>query len=115
MLINNMFSSNKLLEKALDASLLKNEAISSNLANVDTPGYKRKDVNFKECLKNASNSNSIEPKIVTDKENLKYRHDGNNVDVDTEMSEMAKNTIRYNVLISQLNNKLKRMKMSIKG
>lgn len=115
MRINSMFSNNRLLEKALDASLLKNETIADNIANVDTPGYKRKDVRFEEFLRNAQNTDSIEPEVVTEYDSLNYRKDGNNVDIDAEMAEMAKNTIRYNVLISRMNGKFRDMRTVMKG
>ncbi|WP_058485148.1 flagellar basal body rod protein FlgB [Defluviitalea phaphyphila] len=118
MLFNNLYSNVNILEKALDASWLRNEAIASNIANADTPGYKRKDVEFEKYLNEAIKFNKsiheidtdkINPKIITEYSNLKNRMDENNVDIDVEMTEMAKNSIKYNTLISQVSNQFKRI------
>ncbi len=117
--------------KALNAAWLKNQAISNNIANVNTPGYKRQDVQFESILKNhlnnsfelvkthpkhISNSNSeiekLEPKIIIDR-NTSFRKDDNNVNIDVEMAELSKNTIKFNALSQQLTNHLQRIKMSI--
>lgn len=118
MLFGRLYTNTSILEKALDATWLRNDTISNNIANVDTPGYKRKDVEFEEFLHNAVKFNKsmnkidvddIQPKIVTRINHLQTRIDGNNVDVDVEMTEMAKNSIRYNTLISQVSHEFKRM------
>ena len=87
------------LDKAADASWIRNEAISNNIANVNTPGYKRQDVNFEEQLRRAmknSRYTSIDERVANvdlerlnpityrDHATLSYRLDGNNVDIDTE-------------------------------
>ncbi|HCC07614.1 MAG TPA: flagellar basal body rod protein FlgB [Clostridiales bacterium] len=121
MLMNNMFSNTKLLEKALDASLMRNEVIANNISNVDTPGYKKKAVRFEELLHSAMgngqvlNVDGIDPEVYTDNANLSYRSDGNNVDIDTEMADMAKNTIKYNVLIARMNGKFNSIKTVLRG
>ncbi|MBZ4669419.1 MAG: flagellar basal-body rod protein FlgB [Epulopiscium sp.] len=116
MIFNRLYSNANVLEKALDASWLRNEAISNNIANADTPGYKRKDVEFEKYLEDAVafnksvhkiNINSIQPKIVTDNSSLQTRLDENNVDIDVEMTELAKNSIKYNTLISLVSKKFK--------
>ncbi|HHW67347.1 flagellar basal body rod protein FlgB [Defluviitalea raffinosedens] len=115
-MFNRLYSNANVLEKALDASWLRNEAISNNIANADTPGYKRKDVEFEKYLEDAVafnksvhkiNINSIQPKIVTDNSSLQTRLDENNVDIDVEMTELAKNSIKYNTLISLVSKKFK--------
>ena len=117
-----------ILHKALDGTWLKNKAINHNLSNANTPNYKRLDVNFQDKLKEAINkkesklvtthskhlpiSNKIEklePKIEIDK-SYSYRFDGNNVNIDTESAELAKNTIMYNALIDQATKEFDRIK-----
>ncbi len=114
---------NDLLEKAIDVSWKRNETISNNIANVDTPGYKRKSVKFEEFLDQerkdiplkTSDSRHIgvereyPVKIVTDNSSSSYRLDGNNVDIESEMVSMAKNTIKYNVLIQSINSRFRRL------
>ncbi|MFI3176908.1 MAG: flagellar basal body rod protein FlgB [Eubacteriales bacterium] len=117
-----MFSSNvydnlNILDKAADAAWLRNEAIANNIANVDTPNYKRQDVTFETELQRAmsgSNSMSISEKIdgvdidrieirtYSDYDELSYRLDGNNVDIDTENVILAKNQLKYEALMDSI-------------
>lgn len=111
------------LDRVADASWLRNEAISNNLANKDTPNYKRKDVEFEAYLRSALTGDSsldenvanldlstINPSSYTEYANLSYRYDGNNVDVSTENAELAKNQIRYNTLIESVTQEFSRLK-----
>lgn len=117
------------LGKAADASWLRNECIADNLANDDTPGYKRKDVDFEDALKKAMGSSrykstddkvsslkndDLTPKVYTDASAYSYREDGNNVDEDTENVYLAKNQIRYNGLIQSMDQEFKNLKMVTK-
>lgn len=111
-MIDALFSSKRVVEKALDASWLRNEAISNNIANADTPGYKKKTVAFEEYLAKAVNEKgridpqkleSIPIKINSSHSSLKMRIDENNVDIDVEMSNLAKNTIKYEALLKLAN------------
>lgn len=125
---------NSVLEKAISASWLRNEAIADNMANIDTPGYKRKDVNFQDYLKVAINKDSISgviahPKhiplnndlisngnfrITRDYNDTTMRMDGNNVDIDAEMAEMAKNQILFNAYVTLLNKDFGLMRTAIR-
>ena len=111
------FANIDLMNKALDATLLKKSVISENISNVDTQNYKRKDVNFESILqkeldihKSAQNLdlNKIEPQVYIDEATSAYRMDGNNVDIDVEMAEEAKIYARYNALITRVNAQLNR-------
>ncbi|QUH31433.1 flagellar basal body rod protein FlgB [Vallitalea guaymasensis] len=119
MISNNMYNGINILGKSLDASLMRHNVISENIANEDTPGYKRKDVKFEGLLQEAllSNNklsdidtNALTPQVVVDKANLSYRLDGNNVNIDTEMTELTKNQIKFNVLVDQVSNNFSRIK-----
>jgi len=132
-LLGRIISDTRFIEKAMDACWIRNEVISQNIANVDTPGYKRKTVDFESQLSAAidkkrkaganrrgnqtpalkSTISDVEIKITQDNSNLSYRLDGNNVDIDNEMASMAKNTIKYNVLTQSLNYSLGRIKNAI--
>lgn len=112
-----LFANIDLMNRALDATILKKNAISENISNVDTPNYKRKDVSFetilqKEISANKSISNldldKIQPKVYVDEASSSYRMDGNNVDIDVEMAEEAKVYARYNALITRVNAQLNR-------
>ena len=99
MINSNAYNYINVLTKAADASWTRNEIITNNLANVDTPGYKRKDVSFQNYLLQELTSgdstslrtrvNDVEVEnlnatVYTDFSELSYRLDGNNVDIDTE-------------------------------
>ena len=126
-MLNNSFNQINLYNKALDASWQKNQAISNNIANVNTPDYKRETVEFEEVLKRAIGmsmpvsrthekhmplTSDISPSIVKD-QNTSFRRDGNNVNIDTEMVELAENQIKYETITKQLNSTMKRLRMAI--
>lgn len=115
---SSVFNYVNVLDKAADASWLRNDAIGNNLANVDTPGYKRQDVAFESVLKSALGNNRFKtmdakvasidtrrlvPQIYTDHENFSYRLDKNNVDVDTEGVMLAENQLKYQGLMVGIN------------
>ena len=117
------------LDKAADASWMRQEAISNNIANVNTPGYKRQDVAFEDSLQEAiSNSRyrSTDEKVAnlskadlrirsyTDSSGFSYRLDGNNVDIDTEEVELASEQIRYQGITAGINGQFDRMRSVIK-
>lgn len=127
-----MFQRIGYLKSALDASWLKQEVISNNMVNVNTPGYKRKTVEFESQLKSymaaqeglgtgltTTNPNHIggaqllEPR-VNEVNDTSFRRDGNNVNIDVEMAEEAKNTIQYNFLSKQITDEFKRLRLAIR-
>ena len=130
-MIDKLLSDTNVMQKSLDAAWSRNEIISQNIANVDTPGYKRKDVAFEEYLVNSkkkitgnrtdvrhipispSDIDSVEPTVTQDYSKLSMRIDGNNVDIDTEMAELAKNSIKFNALTQMLNGSFSKIKSVI--
>lgn len=110
------------LTKAIEGSQRRQEAIASNLANLNTKNYKANRVSFEGELKKAlgeaqkhrefkNTANRIDhivPKVVKD-QSSRMNNDGNNVDLDQEMSLMAANQILYQTLIQQLNQKYQTM------
>jgi flagellar basal-body rod protein FlgB len=117
MINSNAFNYVNLLEKAADASMTRYNVIANNIANNDTPNYKRKDVNFEDYLLEELTSGSsrslrekvadvdlgnLTPTTYTDYSELSYRLDGNNVDIDTENVELASTQIKYNALIDSI-------------
>ena len=115
------------LNKAAGASWTKNEIIANNIANVDTPDYKRKDLNFESLLsealsdtsvhtknldKKVANINlaSLKPDVYTEYSTLSYRYDGNNVDIDTEQAYLADNQIKYYALLDSMTHEFNRLK-----
>jgi len=105
------------LEKSANATWTRYNAIANNIANVDTPNYKRQDVSFENYLLEELASGStdslrekvsdidlsnLNPTTYTDYSTLSYRLDGNNVDIDTENVEMASTQIKYNTLMESM-------------
>ncbi|PHV71736.1 flagellar basal body rod protein FlgB [Sporanaerobium hydrogeniformans] len=113
-----LFSDINVMNRALDATVLKHTVISNNISNVDTPGYKRQDVEFERLLAqeinkkgiNNLNETELKPRVYEDKSGYSYRLDGSNVDIDTEMAEEAKVVARYNVLTVRAAAQLNRFK-----
>lgn len=115
MIKSNAFHYINVLDRAADAAWLRNDAIANNIANVDTPGYKRQDISFESELERALGrrrylsmdakvarltKTELKPRTYTDHANFSYRMDGNNVDIDTENVMLASNQIRYNGIIT---------------
>ncbi|GAB6189481.1 flagellar basal body rod protein FlgB [Marinitoga arctica] len=123
-----------IIPKALDAVETRQKIYSHNIANYNTPGYKRKDVSFEKELKKAlGDSSEIKLKTKNDKHfknipslnEVKYniiednsrsaREDENNVDIDIEMVKMMENTLQYNALTRLINYRLSDYKTVIGG
>lgn len=123
MIGSNVFNYVNVLDKAADASWARNEIIANNIANVDTPDFKRSDINFEQYLVDALsgkgtldqrvsglNLESLEYTKYTDFSTLSYRDDGNNVDIDTESAYMADNQIKYYALLDSMTQEFARLK-----
>ncbi len=115
-MLDNVFLKNNVLGTALQASAFKNDVIQNNIANADTPNYKKRDVNFEGTLKQELDSFAVTGTIDFDKlkpiissDPLSYRMDGNNVDMNVEMVEMYKNSVKYDTLASSVMNNYKRI------
>lgn len=115
MINSNAFDYINVLDKAADAAWLRNEVISNNIANADTPGYKRQDVNFEAQLEKALGrsdkehmdqrvaalrSRELEATTHSDFSEYDYRLDENNVDIQVENVNLAKNQLKYNGLMT---------------
>ena len=116
------------LDKACDASWTRNSVISNNIANVDTPGFKRQDVHFEDYLRNeVGYTMSLDDEVAdvdldslmattyTDYATVSYRLDGNNVDIDTESAELAKNQIKYYTMADSVSQEFNRLKSVMKA
>lgn len=128
MINSNAYNYINVLSKAADASWTRNEIITNNLANVDTPGYKRKDVSFQNYLLQeltSGDSTSLRTRIndvevgnlnatvYTDFNELSYRLDGNNVDIDTENVEFASNQLYYQTVLDTINHQFQMLKSAM--
>lgn len=128
MINSGMFDYVNVLGKAASASYLRETVIANNIANDDTPGYQRQDVEFSSVLKDElmkikyknldqayhgvnKNLDNLEPIIYDDFAGYDYRIDGNNVDMDTENVELASEQLRYQAIVTSINNQFKRFAM----
>jgi flagellar basal-body rod protein FlgB len=119
----------------LDAAMLRQRVIANNIANVDTPNFKRSEVRFEELFARELEavkaprftayrtnpkhfpitgpfSSEVTPQIVTD-ETTAMNNNNNNVDIEYEMALMASNQIYYNTLIQQVSNEIKKTRTAI--
>ncbi len=130
MINSDAFSYINVLDKAADASYTRETLIANNLANVDTPTYKRKDIDFQSVLEKELRADStkypnldtlvkhmdtseLSADVYTDYANYSYRIDKNNVDVDTENVELASEQLRYQQLTTAVSQEFSHLKTAI--
>lgn len=136
-MLNSLLQSTQVsvLEKALSTASLRHKVISNNIANVNTPKFKKSEVSFENQLALAMDSsekapiartherhlplkttgiNEVEPTINTIT-STSFRNDDNNVDIDSEMASLAKNSIKYNAIADQINKYFSNLRSVING
>jgi flagellar basal-body rod protein FlgB len=112
------------LRVGLDGLSLRQQVISQNIANIDTPGYQAKQVNFEDAIRRALSKQDQIPLRVTDSRQISsgksealgmnisnrpggsFRTDQNNVDIDVELSDMSEAGIQYQALTQAASKKL---------
>jgi flagellar basal-body rod protein FlgB len=106
------------LAKTLDAASLRQKVIAHNIANANTPGFKRSEVVFEQALRQALEAGrqdgsrreamnrirAVRPQVVQD-HTTTMRVDGNNVDVEHEMAQLAINTLNYQAAVQRLSSR----------
>jgi flagellar basal-body rod protein FlgB len=107
------------LEKAMDVSWFRQQLIADNIANVDTPQYKRQDIDFQKTLENslnqdASGSGDLDP-VFIDSDQYSEANNGNNVDIENEMTQQAINLLQYDSLARLESDQLSMIKTAITG
>jgi len=118
---DNMFP---LMEDLLTRTSKRQQALASNVANLDTPGYHSKDFTFDEQLASITMS-ATSGAHITPLENTASarmyevgspeKPNGNNVDLEREMTEITKNGLQYITLVQYLNQKIKTLRSAISG
>jgi len=107
-----------LIEAGIKAESLRQKAIANNIANLETPGYRRIDVKFEELLaKSLDSSGSVdlsklEPQIYRPKQ-TPVKSNGNDVSLENEVGAMIKNSLRYTLYIRLLNKKYRGIESAI--
>jgi len=105
----------------LDATAERHEALASNIANLETPGYKRVDLSssfteaFAAQVKSGQIDNIPQPTIEQDPNAGTSRQDGNNVQLDKELMAMSSNSLQYDTLTEFVSGSLKQLQMAITG
>jgi flagellar basal-body rod protein FlgB len=114
----------QMARKLLDAAVLRQEAISSNIANAETPGYHRLDIapDFAQQLKSriaagdfAANADQLTPHLAEDLTARSLRPDGNTVEIERELLAMNHNAVQHEYLSEIISGNLKQLKMAITG
>ncbi len=138
---SSMMELNYLLEKSLDVESTRRKVIANNIANVDVPHFKRSDVDFESELKRViderqeTRENKF-PAVMTDSRHIpfeeergvrsvrprinldystSYRNDGNNVDIEREMVDASKNSMRYSSTVQSIGQSFKILKMVMRS
>jgi flagellar basal-body rod protein FlgB len=114
----------QLARTLLDAAALRQEAIASNIANAETPGYRRLDIapDFAAQLKSrclagetTGGANPLQPTLAQDPNARSIRPDGNSVEIEKELLAMNKNAVEYQFLTEVVSGNIKQLKMAITG
>jgi flagellar basal-body rod protein FlgB len=127
----NVINAFQALEQSLKLAHYRQQAISQNIANADTPFYKAVDVSFQSVLENAGQvlegkrtdprhfriGQAVQPspyKVVT-RGNTTENNNENNVDIDQEMVNLAQNTVYYQTLAQLAGFELNQLRQAIRG
>jgi flagellar basal-body rod protein FlgB len=117
----------QLAQKLLDASVLRHEAIATNIANAETPGFRRLEVapDFAATLRarfaqqtgpmRAGELNHLRPQLVEDTSARVLRPDGNSVELETELLSMSQNFVQHEFLTDLVSRHIKQLKVAITG
>ncbi len=132
-MFNKIFRSTAYLERGLDAAWTRHQVIANNVANVNTPDFKASHVEFEDHFKAAledealgiknkktrakhidfsEDIDTLRVRVIQDTTTTE-RMDGNNVDIDYEMAELAKNSLYYNTLATKATQDLSRLRVAI--
>lgn len=108
-----------IMQRALDGAWARQEVLANNVANAETPGYKRRDIDFLSCLQQAAGikaqpvatnarhlAGSDQTRFITTQDTSSITPDGNSVDIDKEMGEVSANTLYYEAVSQQLSSYL---------
>ncbi|MCM3107247.1 flagellar basal body rod protein FlgB [Bacillus velezensis] len=117
------------LENALGRADIKQKVLTNNIANIDTPNYKAKKVSFRNLLdQETSNLEAVKTDYrhvdftgsgddysIVSSNDTSYQQNGNNVDIDKEMTDLAENQINYQALVERMSGKFNSLKTVLTG
>jgi len=116
----------QLARKLLDASVMRQEAIATNIANAETPGFRRLDIapDFSQALKAQFSGGSLpapgsiqslNPRLAEDSAVRAVRPDGNSVEIETELMAMSRNRVDHEFLTELVSRHIKQLRVAITG
>ena len=125
-MLDNLYSRIDFLRKGMEGLWARNQIIADNIANVDTNGYKAKDINFEQVFSkyldkrnsdgyksNVKDSDTYLDKArysINEKKGFSVKANGNNVDMDKEMAYLAENAMKYDLVSQAMNFQLDLLK-----
>ncbi|NSW76514.1 MAG: flagellar basal body rod protein FlgB [Candidatus Atribacteria bacterium] len=123
----------RILERGLDLSMARQKLLVENVANVETPGYRRKDLDFESVLQkeyreiekkdvklrrtdvsHLEGTEGKEPVLIGQEENVTVRQDGGGVDAEKEMTTVLENALYYQALTRMVSGKLDNLRIAIR-
>jgi flagellar basal-body rod protein FlgB len=110
-------------KKLLDATMIRHEAIASNLANLERPNYKRIDLapDFHSALKeaiaskNPSQIQGLRPQLAVDSKAVSSKRDGNTVQLENELMNLGQNTMEHSLETQLISSSLLKLRLAITG
>ena len=114
----------QLARKLLDASVLRQAAIATNVANAETPGFRRLDIapDFATQLKSrlaggslGRTAETLQPTLSEDQTARSVRPDGNTVELERELLAMNRNAVEYDFLTEVVSRNIKQLRLAITG
>jgi flagellar basal-body rod protein FlgB len=124
MIFDAMYKQNDIMRTALQASVMRNDVITNNIANADVPGFKRKTVDFEASLTKAIENfkrtgvldlSGARASIRTPDDSFNYRIDKNNVDMELEMVNLYQNAIKFDAMINCVQRNSARLNLALTG
>jgi flagellar basal-body rod protein FlgB len=118
--MNGTISLSDILPKLVAATNLRHKVLAMNVANVNTPGYQRLDVEFEDSLEKQMHEGSsgssavVKPRVIEGGGSV-ARADGNNVDIDVEMGRLTKNALLHSLYAQLQSGDMARMRSAITG
>ena len=97
------------IERYMDLLTARQKIVASNIANLDTPGFKTRDIDFQSEFQNVANS----PPQAAEVPGLKIKNDGNNVDMDREARLLSENALRFNLASGLMRAEIRVVKSAI--
>jgi len=125
MILDKFSTQNAMIESSMQAASLRQNVILNNIANADTPNFKKSEVSFEDDFQTAlytarrtgdySRVADVTPQVNVVDTNYDYRIDKNNVDIEQEMVNLYQNSMRYDTMVSSVSNNYQRINMVLQA